>query len=437
MPDAIGEKRGVNILNSLASVLFFLIGLHLPKAFTLLYVALLVCAIQVRQSKPPTQAVLPAYWRWSFLGLSLFSIVYLGIMLYWGFASPQGSGLLDCISALVLPAACFWIGLRLPVLGRATTTKLLLAYGLGALLYVVAALFVARHPWWALDQIFPGEISTPWGVPQVVNVRSMEQNGILALTLLPSALLLAVKPAVPARAGAVVIGGASLLGLHAVLSLNGRLGFLALALALLPLFPVAWQSRQHWPKSLTAAGLGGIVLIGAVIGRLPSVQRLLAGGFCDERFGVYSGFLQQLGQGLLGGHRIAFSTFLCDGTSPYGFGGGVGRPLTMVHAVVLDIYNDAGFLPVVFLLSALLPALASIVRGFWSLSARGMWDWQWSVRWSWFVVLVTQWLFQPLLYGDGLLYYLSFLVLGLLAAEFALVCSKGNVEPLPQSTLSA
>ena len=109
----------------------------------------------------------------------------------------------------------------------------------------------------------------------------------------------------------------------------------------------------------------------------------------------------------------------------------------MVHAVVLDIYNDAGFLPVVLLLSALLPALASIVRGFWSLSARGTCDWQWSVRWSWFVVLLTQWLFQPLLYGDGLLYYLSFLVLGLLAAEFALVCSKGNADPQPQSTLSA
>ena len=435
MQDAIGEKRGVNILNSLASVLFFLIGLHLPKAFTLLYVALLVCAIQVRQSKPQAKVALPAYWRWSFLGLSLFSIVYLGIMLYWGFASPQGSGLLDCISALVLPAACFWIGLRLPVLGRAKTTKLLLAYGLGALLDVVAALFVARHPWWALDQIFPGEISTPWGVPQVVNVRSMEQNGILALALLPSALLLAVKPAVPARAGAVLIGGASLVGLHAVLSLNGRLGFLALALALLPLFPVAWQLRHHWLKSFTAAGLGGIVLMGAVIGRHPFVQRLLAGGFCDERFGIYSGFLQQLGQGLLGGHRISFSTFLCDGTSPFGFG--VGSPLTMVHSVVLDIYNDAGFLPVVLLLSALLPALASIVRGFWSLSAKGMWDWQWSVRWSWFVVLATQWLFQPLLYGDGLLYYLSFLVLGLLAAEFALVCSKGSAEPLPQSTLSA
>lgn len=417
----------------LATVLFLLVGLHLPKAFTLLYLALLVCAIQVRQSKPLTIVALPAYWRWSFLSLSLFGIVYLGIMLYWGFASPQGSGLLDCINALVVPAGCFWVGLRLPVLGRATTTKLLLAYGLGALLYVVSALFVARHPWWALDQIFPGDISTPWGVPQVVNVRSMEQNGILALALLPTALLLAAKSAVPARAGAVAIVGASLLGLHAVLSLYGRLGFLALALAL---FPVARQSRQHWPKSFIA-GLGGIVMVGSLIGRHPSVQRLLAEGFCDERLSMYSGFLQQLGQGLFGGHRIAFSAFACDGATSFGFGDGAPGSLTMVHNVILDIYNDAGFLPVLFLLIALVPALVAILRGFWSLSIRGMWDWQWSVRWSWFVVLVTQWLFQPLLYGDGLLYYLSFLVLGLLAAEFALVCSKGNADPQPQSTLSA
>jgi hypothetical protein len=406
-----------------------------------------LCTWQVRQAQRPYISSPPAYWRWSLLGLSLFSVVYLVITLYWGFASPDGSGLLDCISALVLPAGCFWIGLRLPVLGRSTTTKLLLAYGLGALLYFVSALFVARHPWWALDQVFPSDMPTPWGLPKVVNVRSIEQNGILALALLPSALLpsallpsallLAVKPAVPARAGAFVIGGAGLLGLHAVLSLNGRLGFLALALALVPLLPVAWHSRQSWPKSLGVATLGGTVLLGTLMGRHPSVQGLLADKFCDERFGIYAGFLQHLGKGLMGGHQIAVTPFRCDGKTPFAFGDGAPGSLTMVHNVALDIYNDAGFLPVFFLLVALVPALIAILRGFWSLSIRGMWDWQWSVRWSWFVVLLTQWLFQPLLYGDGLLYYLSFLVLGLLAAEFALVCSKGNAEHQPQSTLSA
>ena len=123
-----------------------MIGLHLPKAFTLLYVALLACAFQVRQFHQPDLATKPTYWCWSLLWLLLFSVAYLAIKLYWGFDSLDGRGLLDSISALVLPASCFWIGLRLPALGRGAATKFLLAYGLGALLYVIAALFVGRHP---------------------------------------------------------------------------------------------------------------------------------------------------------------------------------------------------------------------------------------------------------------------------------------------------
>ena len=424
-------------MTSLTAALVFLVGLHIPKAFTLLYGSLVLCTLQVCQARRSYTSSPPAYWRWSLLGLSLYGVVYLVIMLYWGFASPQGSGLMDCISALVLPVGCFWIGLRLPLLGRATATKLLLAYGLGALVYVVAALVAARHPWWAIDQIFTLKIATPWGQPTVVNVRSIEQNGILALTMLLPAFFLAVTPELRARAWALVMAVSALLGLHAVLSLNGRLGFLALVLALVPLLAVAWHSRQSWSRSLVAATLGGTVLMGTLMGRHPSVQRLFAGKLCDERFGIYAGFLQHLGQGPMGGHQIQMSSFLCDGKTPLAFGDGAPDSLTMVHNVVLDIYNDAGFLPVFFLLVALVPPLVAILRGFWSLSIKGMWDWQWSVRWSWFVVLLTQWLFQPLLYGDGLLYYLSFLVLGLLAAEFALVCGKGNAEPLPQSTLAA
>ena len=425
-------------MTNLATILFFLVGLHLPKAFTLLYVALLACAFQVGQSHQPDLAIRPTYWRWSLLWLLLFSVAYLAIKLHWGFNSLEGTGLLDSISALVLPAGCFWIGLRLPALGRGAVTKFLLAYGFGALLYVIAALFVARHPWWALDQIFPAEISTPWGVPKVVNVRSIEQNGILALALLPSALLLVIKPSVPARAGACVMGGAGLFGLHAVLSLNGRLGFLALALAAMPLLPIAWHARHHRvPRWLPAAGLGSVVVSLGVIWRHPTFQRLLEGGLCDERFSAYVGFLQRLSQGLWGGHRIVFSSLGCDGRTSFALGGGAAGAGVWMHNVILDIYNDAGFLPVLFLLFALVPLLVSMVRGFWRLSVRGIWDWQWTVRWGWFVVLATQWLFNPLLYGDGLLYYLSYLVLGLLAAQFALVYRTSNAEPLAQSPIAS
>ena len=419
MRDATGRRWGNEQVTGLIAVLFLLVGLHVPKAFTILYLALLVCLLQVRQYQQSECAARPTYWRWSFVCLLLFSLAYLGFNLYWGFTSLDGRALFDCISALVLPAGCFWVGLRLPALGRGHATKVLLAYAFGALLYVISALLVARHPWWAANQIFTSEIATPWGLPRLVDVRSIEQNGILALTMLPAALLLALKPAISTRAGSIVIGVSCLLALHVVLSLNGRLGFLALLLALLPLLPAAWHSRRHCSKWFTAVGLGGMVFIGAVIWRHPSFQRLLAEDFCDERFGLYAGFLQLLSQGLLGGRRIVFASLLCDGKTPFGFGGAAPGALKAVHNIVLDIYNDSGFLPVLLLLLALIPPLLMILRGFWRLSVMGLWDWQWAVRWSWFVVLSTQWLFSPLLYGDGLLYYLSFLVLGLLSSEFA------------------
>ena len=417
----VGVEQGMGPMASLTIVLFLLVGLHVPKAFTLLYGALLACAIQVGRSQSPGLTTRPAYWLWSLLGVLLFSVVYQAIMLYWGFASPHGSGLFDVISGLILPAGCLWVGFNLPVLGCAWATKMLLAYSLGALLYVGSALVVARHPWWAIDQMFSLEVSTPWGMPRLVNVRSIEQNGILALSLLPAALLLAIKPGFRARIGALLMGGSALLGLHTVLALNGRLGFLAFGLALLPFLPMAWHARQRWPKFLVPAVQGGSVLIGAVIWRHPSFQRVLAEGYCDERFGIYLVFFQQLNNAMLGGHHIVVSSFLCDGKTPFGLGGGISGNLTMVHDVVLDIYNDAGILPVVLLLFALVPVLAMVLRGFWRVSCKGLWDWQWSVRWSCLVVLLTQWLFQPLLYGDALLYYLSFLVLALLAAEFSFV----------------
>jgi len=425
-------------LIGLTAGLFLLVGMHVPKAFTLLYLALLLCAIQVRESHQSDIAIKPAYWRWSLVCLFLFSVIYLGIMLYWGLVSPHGSSLLDCISALVLPAGCFWVGLRLPLLGRGSVTNVLLAYALGGLLYVIAALFVARHPWWALDPFFPTDMPTPWGVPNVVNVRSIEQNGILALAMLPSALLLSVKPEVPARVGAFLMGGAALLGLHVVLSLNGRLGFVALFLAVMPLLPVGWQARNSLRRWLLAAGSGSIVAIFCIVRKHPSFGRLMSGGFCDERFNLYAGFLQRLGQGLFGGHKIVVSSIRqCDSALVFSFNAGVPGSLLAVHNVALDIYNDAGFLPVLLLLLALVPPLVSIVQGFWSLSIKGQWDWQWFVRWGWFVILAIQWLFNPLLYGDGLLYYLSFFVLGLLAAEFALVRSKGNAElPLDNKFLA-
>jgi len=45
------------------------------------------------------------------------------------------------------------------------------------------------------------------------------------------------------------------------------------------------------------------------------------------------------------------------------------------------------------------------------------WHWRVALGRAWLAVLATQWLFQPLLYADVLLYYHSFLSLGMGVTE--------------------
>jgi hypothetical protein len=67
--------------------------------------------------------------------------------------------------------------------------------------------------------------------------------------------------------------------------------------------------------------------------------------------------------------------------------------------------------------------LWGVIRGFVAQLPYG--DWQHALRWCWVCLLAVQWLFQPLFYSDGLLYYFTFLVIGLTAQEFRL----GRLEP--------
>ena len=63
----------------------------------------------------------------------------------------------------------------------------------------------------------------------------------------------------------------------------------------------------------------------------------------------------------------------------------------------------------------MLPPVGFLLRTF--VVSWRRWDWQDSLRWAWFCLLASQWLFQPLLYSDGILYYLSFFLLGLFCLE--------------------
>jgi O-antigen ligase len=87
-----------------------------------------------------------------------------------------------------------------------------------------------------------------------------------------------------------------------------------------------------------------------------------------------------------------------------------------MHNVLCDIYVRVGWLPLLALVLALAcclpPALVQLRRALGSTEAAAPALLLAGVL----ITLAVQWLFQPLLYADGLLFFLGFLLLGFLAA---------------------
>jgi hypothetical protein len=84
--------------------------------------------------------------------------------------------------------------------------------------------------------------------------------------------------------------------------------------------------------------------------------------------------------------------------------------------VILDVFLAVGLLPASLLFLTVAPMFWATVVGFVRSWQSSDWDWRIGVGWGWFVFLVIEWSFQPLLFADGVLFYLSFLVIGMLAA---------------------
>jgi hypothetical protein len=419
-----------------AFVLFLIgcLGLHVPKAFTSLYllgalVLLLPRCSFLHVAEPLEQSL--RRWRLVVFLLILFSVTYSGSMLFWGFWSWSADRL-DVINSLVLPALLFLAGLQVAALGRTWSTRMVLAYTFGSLAYTLVALILAREPWWSWWQIFPDVIQLPWGASPVMNVRSVEQNAFPALLLLPSSVLLLSRHRSVGRGllGSV-FAGVSLLGAHVVWSLNGRLGWLALLCAGLPVLGLTVlgvaRSARSLPSKLSpilAVVLGMFFVFVGFFRQIPGPSHNIWGqGFCDERLSMFGSILSRLHEAPWGGRLLQVPYVDCYGIpllfaahnapNPVAYTS-AGR-LSMAHNVFLDIYFNAGFIPCLLLLAAVLPPLVLTLRAF-AISWR-YWDWQDSLRWSAFCLLMCQWLFQPLMYSDSLLYYLSFFVLGLLCFE--------------------
>lgn len=379
-------------------LLALLLGLHVPKAFSLYYLLLGWLAWRSRG------AALPDLWiRLSVALLLAFGVSYAAFSVHFGLWQLSGRDLLDLISMLLLPAAGVWVGtLAAARLSWRSMGWIWLAYGLGALAYTWAVLLYGRvflldGSWMLLVQARRSTtIAVPWGADPLMNVRSVEQNAALVVTWwLPGLWLLL-------RERQKILGGCLLAcataGLAAVVCFHGRLGYLMLLVGGLPL---VWLLR-HSAWFLRTLGGGGAALLGLLIWKPQFAQRL-----SDERFDRFAGFFPVAPQFPWGGNQLYF-----DGVLPFD-----ARQGELMHNVLLDIYVRVGWLPVLLLSLALLPllwrALQALRAGLCLREQRG----GALLAASLLLCLTVQWLFQPLIFADGLLFYFGFLLLGFLAAK--------------------
>jgi len=398
-------------------LLVFLVGLHLPKAFTLLYLLYAVLFWQTRN------APVVAHRRlWPLPALEVFSVGYSWTSLHYGLWSLQGRDLLDLISMLVLPWGGVWLGARL---AQCWTPRQLsgiwLVYGLGALAYVWAVLVLGRDalsssPLEIWMQHRDLSIAVPWGHQGVMNVRSVEQNASFAVAWMFPGLWLLRRQEQPRLALLMLVAG--VFGLLAVFAFHGRIGLLV---ALLSLVPLAWASASErqaarQPLQFTAWALLGLVgflllsVFSLLWGRGDITSRLLARIY-DERLDRVLAFFSHIPDTLWGGQRLSFQYFEQQRQLWIGFDASAGD---MLHSVPFDLVVRAGLIPTVAILVAVVPLLCRAFRQLGHLlsdsSSRGYA----LIAAGFLIALTVQWLFQPLIYADGLLFYFGFLGLGVL-----------------------
>lgn len=426
----------MNLLRGLVVACAAYIGLHLPRSYILMYIlsALIVMLI----AKTPAYQVPrtssfgwnTVNWRPTILLCSAFSVSFVVGYIRWGLWGWSADRA-DIINALFLPSLLFWTGIQLGrVFRREFNTLVLLAYSLGCITFAVSALALSRMPWWDYGQIFSQQIFVPWGNSAPVNVRSVEQNGFPALLLLgPSIILLFNRPHRPLRYFAIALMACSFVGAHVIWSLDGRLGWIALvssllpctisiASSLLPKFTISsikrlTQSRRIFLYFLAApAGFLSLLMLFALVSH--GSANIWGQGLCDERFGMFAEMLRKMHEAPWGGRLLNVSYFSCVDQLPLTLAA-EGGSIVSVHNVLLEIYYSAGIVPFSFLVLFLSAPAAHVIRSF--VSQPFPWDWQRALRWSWLCLLTAQWLFQPLLYSDGILYYFTFLILGMFAQE--------------------
>jgi len=412
-----------NVLKLFMLIVVTGVGLHVPKSFSLLYVFAVLCyALASRNDNGSVRIRRRLYRaRWLLALVLLFSIAYVYAMLYWQiWAWP--SDRLDLMNALFLPWLLFATGLIAGSLGRTACTRVLLAYGLGGLVYVLIALGFAYNPLLGLGQKFINHIAVPWGATRIINVRSFEQNVFPSLLLLPVGLCILLRPRQSiGKAFIWCFGFAWVLGAYATWALDGRMGWIVCVTASLPVAIYSARSMNQWLFKwkrrnilLLCFGLGLALIVLANYFLVSSRGFVSSELLCDERFALFGAMMGRIHEAPWGGRLLRVPFDGCGGYPHYVLAANNSN-IAQAHNVLLDIYFNVGVVPSVLLLAFLIGCLRHCSAYFVHLLTAL--EWTSCLRWGWLCIIAVQWMFQPLLYSDGLLYYFSFFIFGILLAE--------------------
>ena len=375
-------------------LLAFVFGLGFPKSFTLLYICLLVAVAKVIRTpgRPIPRAISIAC-----ISLIAFGIAYALIQIYQGVWSPPAQFKAEIAAVSLLPWSCLLVGWKIAPSRGYLMAKTTIAYMAGCLIYALLSLSITEVMASDLPQ---NVLRVPWGNEAFLSIRAIEQRAFLSLPLLPLSCYLGLCATNKlARIISFLMFMMGSLALVFTIAAHSRIGFLVLLISLGPYLTLL-QPR------IRVALLG---FISAFALYLAKFTRIL----CDERIYLVSSFISHMPNAPMGGRVLVFSYADCDPKLMNQFGSFEGSDAFSPHNVILDIYNDAGIIPFIFLFSAIIIIVGLFLFSFLQAFRYSLLpDLCVFLIWGVFSTLLVEWISQPFLYTDQLMFTLGFLFIG-------------------------
>lgn len=426
----------MNTLNKawrLIYFLFLLTGLHIPRSISVMTIAFLVVSYVSSESivfvarRHATVLILAA----------IFGVLYTSVSAYFSLWPADSRGYLESVSFLLLPTIGLFSGLNLSSssVNLRRLKWILYAYLSGSALYFLASLALTflRQP--ALNPFSFGGASfldasflnDPWSLHHRVNIRSMEQNIVIACAVFPPLLL--TKKLLHRSYSSLSLAAIGIIAIFVGLLVQSRLvGLTCLFSAAITLILIQFSKPQIKNRlSSKHLFLPGLLLLSLLslavsfsLGRGPVFGRLLSRIY-DERFDRALSLFQHLPDTIFGGKVVVFSFWDIQRQASFIFDARAGD---LMHNVFLDVLIRTGILPMVILIVLVSLLACNIPRYLTSLLPVATTPDPFSLSLAFLSVLVFQWLFQPLIYSDQVFFFLSFFILG----AFQPSISRSNAE---------